>query len=172
MLRAPILTALLVSVLACSPAPSGVAPVTPSPASTPTTIVVVVTAAPAPTTTRPTPVPPAAPPPKIAGPERALRLTSDGVVAPPAFRLAGGSYLFAWEVPRPTDPAGCFFGAMLTSEPSVSPFILQTLGPWTVPPTAGHAGSRRLDGLGAGGYSLRPTGDCPWTITVTPIPGR
>jgi hypothetical protein len=101
-----------------------------------------------------------------------LRLISDGVVAPPAFRLAGGSYLFAWDVPRPTNPSGCFFGAMLTSEASVSPFTLQSLGPWTVPPTDGHAGSKRIDGLGAGGYSLRPTGDCPWTITVTPIQGR
>ena len=169
MLRACLLVSAALSLLACS-SPSGTGQSSsPAAAPTPTTIVVVVTVAPVPTATSPTPVPPVALPPTDPGPERALRLTSDGILAPPAFRLVGGSYLFAWEVPRPTDPAGCFFGAMLMSEPSVSPFTLQTLGPWTVPPTEGHTGSRRLDGLGAGGYSLRPTGDCSWTITITPL---
>ena len=117
-------------------------------------------------------MPPVAPPPAPSGPEQPLRLASDGIVAPPAFRLAGGSYVFTWDVPRPAAPAGCFFSAMLTSEPSVSPFTLQTLGPWTVAPTNGYSGSKRIEGLGAGGYSLRPTGDCPWTITITPFQGR
>jgi hypothetical protein len=75
-------------------------------------------------------------------------------------------------VPRPPKEAGCFFDAMLISEPSVSPFTLQTLGPWTVAPSAGHSGSKRIDRLGAGGYTLRPNGDCPWTVTITPLQGR
>jgi hypothetical protein len=176
MLRAHVSTGLLIalvlSAIACGQPSGGASSSATTPPSTPTTIVMIVTVPPVPTLASPTPAPRiAAPPPAPPGPEQVLRLNSDGVTSPPAFRLAGGSYLFSWEVPRPTKEGGCFFSAMLTSEPSVSPFILQSLGPWTVAPTAGHAGSRRLDGLGAGGYSLRPTGDCPWTITITPIPG-
>jgi hypothetical protein len=162
----------IVSAVACGQPSQDVASLATARTSTATTIVMIVTVPPAPTLASPTPAPRiAAPPPVPPGPEQVLRLNSDGVTSPPAFRLAGGSYLFNWEVPRPTREGGCFFSAMLTSEPSVAPFTLQSLGPWTVAPTAGHSGSRRLDGLGAGNYSLRPTGDCPWTITITPIPG-
>ena len=171
-LLACLLGALVLSAVACGQPSQDASPLAAAPTSTPTTIVMVVTVPPVPTLASPTPAPRiVAPPPAPPGPEQVLRLNSDGVTSPPAFRLAGGSYLFSWEVPRPTKEGGCFFSAMLTSEPSVSPFTLQSLGPWTVAPTAGHSGSRRLDGLGAGAYSLRPTGDCPWTITITPIRG-
>ena len=171
MLRTVSLVGMILFVLACGSPLSG-GPSTPlGPAPTPTTLVMIVVVTPVPTSASPTPAALLAAPPTPLGPESPIRLASDGVVAPPAFRLAGGSYVFAWEVPRPTKEGGCFFSAMLTSEPAVSPFTLQSLGPWTVAPTAGHSGSRRLDGLGAGGYVLRPTGDCPWTVTITPIPG-
>src|SRR6185503_8683587 len=158
---------------ACSLAPGEAPSSATAPASTPTTIVMIVTVPPIPTLASPTPAPRiAAPPSPPPGPEQVLKLNSDGVMSPPAFRLAGGSYLFSWEVPRPTKATGCFFSAMLTSDASVSPFTLQSLGPWTVDPAAGYTGSRRIDGLEAGAYSLRPTGDCPWTVTITPIRGR
>lgn len=172
MRRICLLLGCVLVIVACDAPLAGGSAQTPGPAPTPTTVVMIVVVSPVPTSANPTPAPPVSVPPAPLGPENPLRLSSDGVVGPPPFRLAGGSYVFSWEVPRPTKDAGCYFSAMLTSEPSVSPFTLQSLGPWTVAPTAGHSGSRRLDGLGAGGYLLRPTGDCPWTVTITPIGSR
>jgi len=180
--RAGLVVLLLAIVAGCDLLPPSAAPtptagtVAPPPVAvaTSTTIVVVVTVPPVPTVPRsaPSPIAVAAAPPPAPGPENPLKLTSDGISSPPGFRLVGGDYLVAWEVPRPTNSAGCYFGAVLQSEPSVSPFTFQMLGPWTVESSAGYAGSRRLDGLAAGNYTLRPGGDCPWTITITPIRGR
>jgi hypothetical protein len=174
-IRLVLLTLLLAACSAPQPvAPAPTLPPTPAVIATPTTIVVIITVPPVATAPRPvpSPIPALSGPTPAAGPENPLRLSSDGISTPPAFRLAGGDYVFAWEVPRPPNPAGCYFGAMLQSEPSVSPFTLQLLGPWTVEPTDGYAGSRRINGLGSGGYMLRPGGDCPWTITITPLRGR
>ena len=170
--RIVVLIAVTLVLGSCSAPASDPAPPTLPVMGTPTTIVMVVTVPPISTVAKPTQVPAPAMPTATPGPESAIKLTSDGISTPPGFRLAGGDYMFAWDVPRPTSEAGCFFGAMLTSEPSVSPFTLQTLGPWTVAATAGYSGSKRIDGLGAGGYTLRPNGDCPWTVTITPIRGR
>ena len=167
--RAVFLVLLLV---ACSSEPPGVSPGPPASPATPTTIVIVVTVPPIPTAAPPTRVPSPVIPTAAAGPEQAQQMTSDGISTPPSFRLAGGDYVLAWEVPRPTVRGGCSFGAVLTSEPSVAPFTLQTLGPWTVEPTSGYSGSKWIDGLSTGSYTLRPSGDCPWTVTVTPMPGR
>jgi hypothetical protein len=176
MYRAVVLVGLLLLIVACSAAPpSESLPQTPAPAppaASPTTIVMVVTVPPIPTFERPTQPPAPVLPTPTPAPENPFKLTSDGVLSPPGFRLVGGDYLFSWEVVPATKPAGCYFGAVLTSEPSVSPFTFQTLGPWTVDSGAGHTGSRRLNGLGAGAYTLRPNGDCPWTVTVTPVRGR
>jgi hypothetical protein len=165
---AVMLVSLAALVVACSPPPAP--PATSLPQATPTTIVVIVTVPPPGPTSVPTPVPALPSPP--AGADRVITLMSDGVSVPPAFRLAGGDYVFAWTVPRPRSERGCTFDAMLISEPSVSPFTLQTLGPWAVSPAAGLTGSKRIAGLGAGGYALRPNGDCPWTVTITPVQAR
>jgi hypothetical protein len=175
MYRAVVLVGLLLLIAACSAAPPAEsppqAPAAPQPAASPTTIVMVVTVPPIPTFERPTQPPAPVLPTPTPAPESPFKLMSDGITSPPGFRLAGGDYLFSWEVAPTTKPNGCYFGAVLTSEPSVSPFTLQTLGPWTVDSGAGHTGSRRFNGLGAGAYALRPNGDCPWTVTVTPIRG-
>jgi hypothetical protein len=168
MLRVLMLVALAIQVTACTSAPARPTPAAPQ--ATPTTIVVIVTVPPIPTSS-PTPIVAPLASPNV-GPDRVLTLTSDGTSTPPRFTLAGGDYLFSWVVVRPTDERGCTFGALLTPEPSVSPPTVQALGPLTILPNGGLSGSKQLVGLGPGGYTLRPSGDCRWTVTVTPLQGR
>jgi hypothetical protein len=159
---------LTVLVVTCGAPPEQPTPAVARP--TPTTIVVIVTVAPPGPTSAPTPVVALpSPPPAI---DRVLTLVSDGLSAPLRFTLAGGDYLFAWVVPRAPNGRDCTFDALLVSEPTVSPARMQPLGPQSVIADAGLTGSRRIAGLGAGGYVLRPNGDCQWTVTITPLGSR
>jgi hypothetical protein len=169
MRRALLLACLSLVLVACDPAPAR--PPTPvGPPPTPTTIVVVVTVPPPSPTTSPTPLPP--PPSPNVGSDRLLTIASDGTSIPPRFTLAGGNYLFAWVVPRPTNPRGCTFDVLVVPEPSVSPSTVQPLGPIMLGPEGGMTGNRNLSRLGPGDYTLKPNGDCPWTITITPLGNR
>ena len=71
-----------------------------------------------------------------------VTLTSDGLSVPGRFTLAGGDYLFSWVINRPTDERGCVFDALLTSEPTVSPLTLRSLGPLTVVPEGRLSGQQ------------------------------
>jgi hypothetical protein len=154
---------------ACETAPALPSP-TAGPPPTTTTIVVVVTVPPPPATASPTAAP-AVPPPTVA-PDQLLTLASDGISAPPRFTLAGGDYEVSWVATRPVADRDCTFDAMMMSEPSVSPFTLQMLGPRIMTDGTTMTGSTRLSGLGAGGYTLRSTGDCRWTVTIRPLQTR
>ena len=162
------LICLAVILVACDAAPAS--PPTPAaPLATPTTIFVVITVPPIPTSS-PTPIVPVSSPGVVT--DRIGALTSDGTAIPPPFTLAGGDYLFSWMVAQPTTDRGCTFAALLTPGPSVSPSTVQTLGPLTILPDSRLTGSKQVVGLGAGDYTLRPSGDGRWSVTVTPLRGR
>jgi hypothetical protein len=167
-----LLAALSLLTIACDAPPTLPTPSTPpaGPQPTTTTIVVVVTMPPPPATASPT-IPPAAPVAAVA-PDQLLTLVSDGISVPPRFTLAGGDYEVSWAAVRPAADRDCTFSAMLMSEPLVSPSTLQTLGPRLMTEGATLTGSTRMSGLGAGGYTLRSTGDCRWTVTIRPLQAR